>query len=198
MFIPPPVYSPILPHPHTHSARPPFGLAVPHGWQLACGRALWSGRDPGCWVSVPASPSWDFTHFTVSANGWDYEWKHLKQCLDLQCQISGLQMQPKVVWRPSERIPAALLVTWGKKEVLKGVQLHSQPAVDGWDEEEEDEKRTSKQRSCGLILIWLSVPLFSWPTWLVWFQDPEQVKYLLSTFSSSQLFWTYRQEQGTQ
>lgn len=77
--------------PPTYSARPPFGLAVPHGWQLACGRALWSGRDPGCWVSVPASPSWEFTHFTVSANGWDCEWKHLKQCLVLQCHIHGLQ-----------------------------------------------------------------------------------------------------------
>lgn len=85
-----PIYSSVLPHPRTSSARPPFGLAVPHGWQLACGRALWGGRDPGCLVSVPASPSWDFTHFTVFANGWDCEWKHLKQCLVLQCQISGL------------------------------------------------------------------------------------------------------------
>lgn len=81
----------IHPHPPTFLPDPPRGLAVPHGWQLACGRALWSGRDPGCWLSVPASPSWDFTHFTVSANGRDCEWKHLKQCLVLQRQISGLQ-----------------------------------------------------------------------------------------------------------
>ncbi len=86
-----PVYPPHSPSPHTHPARPPFGLAVPPRWQLACGRALWSGKDPGCWVSVPASPGWDFTHFTVFANSWDCEWKHLKQCLVLQCQISGFQ-----------------------------------------------------------------------------------------------------------
>ena len=30
-------------------------------------------------------------HFTVSANGWDCEWKLLKQCAVLYCQISGLQ-----------------------------------------------------------------------------------------------------------
>lgn len=52
-------------------------------------------------------------------------------------------MQPKVVWRLSERIPVALLVTWGELEALKGIQLRSRPTVNSLDEEEEEE-RTSK------------------------------------------------------
>ena len=46
----------------------------------------------------------------------------------------------------------------GRKGSAKG-QLHFQPVVDGWDEEEKEEKRASKQDSCGLI--WLSVSLYS-------------------------------------
>lgn len=61
------------------------------------------------------------------------------------------------------------LVTWGEKEVLKGVQLHSQTSS-GWLRwRGERGERTSKQDSCGLILIWLSGSLFRWPTWLLWF-----------------------------
>lgn len=51
------VYPPLLPH-----------TPLPLGWQLACGVALRGGKDPGWWVSVPASPSWDFT---VSGRDWD-------------------------------------------------------------------------------------------------------------------------------
>lgn len=88
-----PLYSPL--NLHQFCQMPPipppsFGVAVPHGWQLACGRALWSGRDPGSRVSVPASPGWDFNHFSVSANGWSCERKHLKHCLILQRQIAAL------------------------------------------------------------------------------------------------------------
>lgn len=69
-------------------------------------------------------------------------------------------MQPKVAWLLSERIPAALLVTWGEKEVLKGIQLHSTPAVDCWDEEEEESKWSSKRGMHGCILIWLSCSVY--------------------------------------
>lgn len=69
-------------------------------------------------------------------------------------------MQPKVAWLLSERIPAALLVTWGEKEVLKGIQLHSTPAVDCWDEEEEESKWSSKRGRHGCILIWLSCSVY--------------------------------------
>lgn len=109
-----PLYSPL--NLHQFCQMPPipppsFGVAVPHGWQLACGRALWSGRDPGSRVSVPASPGWDFNHFSVFANGWGCERKHLKHCLILQRQIVELHRcfgafegDLKTLWRNSSRI----------------------------------------------------------------------------------------------
>lgn len=71
-------------------------------------------------------------------------------------------MQPKVVWRPSERIPAAPLVTWGEKGSAKG--RPTAPSTSSGALEMKRRKMRGehqKQDSCGLILIWLSVQLFS-------------------------------------